>query len=63
MEVGNDKVYDGQFGSNILVVGKTGCGKTHFLQKLTVNKFSGKLIKAEWVNGIDIDKRREAEIQ
>ena len=63
MEVGNDKVYDGQFGSNILVVGKTGCGKTHFLQKLTVNKFSGKLIKVEWVSGIDIDKRREAEIQ
>ena len=63
MEVGNDKVYDGQFGSNILVVGKTGCGKTHFLQKLTVNKFSGKLIKAEWVSGIDIHKRREAENQ
>ena len=63
MEVGNNKIYDGQFGDNILVVGKTGCRKTHFLQKLTVNKFFGKLIKTEWVSGIDINKRREAEIQ
>ena len=63
MEVGNNKIYDGQFRGNILVVGKTGCGKTHFLQKLAVNKFFGKLIKTEWVSGIDINKRREAEIQ
>ena len=63
MEVGNNKIYDGQFGDNILVVGKTGCRKTHFLQKLTANKFFGKLIKTEWVSGIDIDKRGEAEIQ
>ena len=60
MEVGNNKIYDGQFRGNILVVGKTGCGKTHFLQKLAVNKFFEKLIKAELVSGIDIDKRREA---
>ena len=37
--------------------------KNSFLQKLTVNKFFGKLIKTEWVSGIDINKRREAEIQ
>ena len=63
MEVGNGKIYDGQFRGNILVVGKTGCGKTHFLQKIAVNKFFWKLIKTEWVSGIDIDKRREREIQ
>ena len=34
-----------------------------FLQKLDVNNFFRKLIKTEWVSGIDIDKRREAEIQ
>ena len=28
-----------------------------------MNNFFGKLIKTEWVSGIDIDKRREAEIQ
>ena len=27
-------IYDGQFGRNILVVGRTGCGKTNFLEKL-----------------------------
>ena len=63
MEVGNNKIYDGQFRNNILVVGKTGCRKTHFLQKLAVNNFFGKLTKTEWVSGIDINKRREAEIQ
>ena len=63
MEVGNNKIYDGQFTGNTLVVGKTGCGKTHFLQKLAVNNFFGKLIKTEWVSGLDINKRREAEIQ
>ena len=63
MEVGNNKIYDEQFGGNILVVGKTGCGSTYFLQKLAVNKFFGKFIKTEWVSGIDIYKRREAEIQ
>ena len=42
MEVGNNKTYDGQLRGNILVVGITGCGKTHFLQKLAVNKLFGK---------------------
>ena len=63
MEVGNNKIYDGQFRGNMLVVGKTGCRKSHFLQNLAVKKFFGKLIKTEWVSGIDINKRREAEIQ
>ena len=58
MEVGNNKIYDGQFRGNILVVGKTGCGKTYFLPKL-----KRKLIKTEWVKVIHIDKHREAEIQ
>ena len=56
-------VYNGQFSSNILVVGRTGCGKTTFLEKLGLNKFFGDIIKTEWISGIDIDKKREAEIQ
>ena len=32
-------IYDGQFGGNILVVGKTDCGKTYFVQKLGLNNF------------------------
>ena len=63
MEVGNKSIYDERFHGNILVVGKTGCGKTHFLQKLGLNKFLGKLVKTEWVTDIEIDEQREAEIQ
>ena len=44
MEVGNELIYDEQFRGNILVVGKTGCGKTYFSQKLGLNKFFGKLV-------------------
>ena len=55
--------YDGQFRGNILVVGRTGCGKTTFLEKLGLNNFFGNIIKIEWISGIDIDKKREAKIQ
>ena len=57
MEVGNKSIYDGRFPGNILVVGKTECGKTYFLQ------FFGKLVKTESVKGIEIDVQRKAEIQ
>ena len=63
MEAVNRAIYDRQFRGNILVVGKTGWGKTYFLQKLAPNKFFGELVKAEWVSGIKIDDQREAEIQ
>ena len=66
MEAGNKTIYDRQFRGNILVVGIigiTGCRKTCFLQKLALNKFFGKLVKAEWVTWIKIDDQREAEIQ
>ena len=56
-------IYNGQFSGNILVVGRTGCGKTTFLEKLGLNKFFGDIVKTEWISGIDIDKKREAEIQ
>ena len=56
-------IYNGQFHGNILVVGRIGCGKTAFLEKLGLNNFFGNIIKTEWISGIDIDKRREDEIQ
>ena len=56
-------IYNGQFNGNILVVGRTACGKTTFLEKLAINKFFGDIIKTEWVSGIEIDSGREAEIQ
>ena len=56
-------VYDGKFEGNILVVGRTGCGKTGFVQQLGLNKFFGELIQVEWVSYVKLDKRREAQIQ
>ena len=55
-------IYDGQFRGNVLVVGKIGCEKTS-LQKLGINNFFGKILKTEWISGIDINEKREAEIQ
>ena len=34
--------YDGKFEGNILIVGRTGCGKTTFFQNLAKNIFSDK---------------------
>ena len=56
-------IYDGQLYGTVLVVGRTGCGKTMFLEKLGVHNFFGKKIKIEWISGIETDKQREAEIQ
>ena len=56
-------IYDGQFSDNILVVGKTGCGKTYFLQNLDLRNFFGEIVKTEWISGIEISKLREAEIE
>ena len=41
MEVGTKSICNGRFHGNILVVGKTACGKTYFLQKLGLNNFFG----------------------
>ena len=55
--------YNGQFSGNILIVGRTNCGKTKFIEKLGLYNFFGDIIKTEWVSGKNIDKKRESEIQ
>ena len=55
-------IYKDQFGGNILVVGKTGCGKTTFLEKLRINNFFKNLVETEWISGTDIEKR-EAKLE
>ena len=52
-------IYDGEFTGNILVVGKTGCRKTTFLEKLGIHNVFGNLGKTEWISGIDIDKKEK----
>ena len=51
--------YDGRFRGNILVVGRTGCGQTGFVQKLAVNRFFGDIIKAEWVSYVKLDNQEK----
>ena len=55
-------IYDGTFSGNILIVGRTCCGKTYFTQTLAVNRFFGKLKKVEWVWYIELTSAREAEM-
>ena len=38
-------IYNGKFQGNILVLGRTECGKTTFVQKLALYDFFGKLKK------------------
>ena len=59
----DNEIYDGNFVGNILIVGRTGCGKTFFTQKLAVNNFFGKLKKTEWVSYIKLTKERKAETE
>ena len=56
-------IHDGQFRSNVPLIGRTGCGKTYFLQKLGPHNFFGNIVKTEWVSGIEISESRETEIQ
>ena len=46
-----------------MTVGKTGCGKTYFLQKPGLHNFFGKIVKVEGVSSVQLTKSREAEIQ
>ena len=57
-------IYNGQFSGNILVVvGRTNCDKTTFIEKLGLNNFFGDIVKTEWISRISINKKREGEIQ
>ena len=55
--------YDGTFEGNILILGKTGCGKTTFVHNLGSNKLFGKINEAYWVSKIEFSKEREEKIE
>ena len=44
--------FDAKFEGNILVVGKTGCGKTTFVKNLGKNEMFGKINKVTWLSKI-----------
>ena len=59
-----DYTYDGKFEGNVLVVGRTGCEKTTFIQKLGQNKmFGNDIIEVYWVSKIFLSPEREKTIR
>ena len=46
--------YDGRFDGNILVVGRTGCGKTTFVQSLAKDQLFGDIKKVFWIIILEI---------
>ena len=54
---------DGKFEGNVLVVGRTGCGKTTFVQNLARNKLFGDIKEVFWISKIDLSNEREDNIR
>ena len=56
--------YDGKFDGNILIVGRIGCGKTTFAQKLGKNKMlREEILEDFWVSKINLSEEREESIR
>ena len=55
--------YDAWFEGNVLIVGRTGCEKTTFVQNLGKYKMFGKIKEVIWVSKIPISKDREKNIR
>ena len=54
--------YDGKFEGNILIVGRTRCGKTTFVQNLGKNKLFGDIATVYWISKISLSAEREEKI-
>ena len=54
--------FDAKFEGNILVVGRTGCGKTTFVQNLGKNKMFGEIKEVTWLSKIPLSRERENNI-
>ena len=57
-----DYTYDGKFEGNILVVGRTGCRKTTFVQNLGKNRMFGNVKEVIWGSKIILSKEGEEQI-
>ena len=55
----NKYSFDGKFEGNILIVGRTGYGKTTFIQNLGKNRmFENDIIEFFWVSKFFLNKER-----
>ena len=62
MDDGMNYSFDAKFEGNILVVGRTGCGKTTFVQNLGKNKMFGEIKEVIWLSKIPLSREREKNI-
>ena len=53
---------DAKFEQNVLVAGRTGCGKTMFVQNLEKNNMFGEIEEVVWVSKIPLSMEREKRI-
>ena len=51
------------FEGNILIVHRTGCGKTTFVQKLRKNELFGDISTVFWISKISLSEEREEKIK
>ena len=54
---------DGKFEGNILIVRRTGCGKTMFVPNLGKSKLFGDIKEVFWISKIELSRDREANIR
>ena len=60
IDTSREYVYKGKFEGNILVVGRTVCGKTTFIQILgKVGLLGEEIVEVFWVAKIHLSKERE----
>ena len=55
--------YDAKFEGNILVVGRTGCSKTTFVQNLGKNKMFRDIKEVMWISKVSLSTEREYNIR
>ena len=55
--------FDGKFEGNIMIVGRTKCGKTTFVQNLGNNKLFGGIFTVFWTSKISLSEEREKKIR
>ena len=63
MDNGVNYLYHAKFEGNILVVGKTGCGKTTFIQSLGRNKTLGDIKEYQTISKISLSTERKNSIR
>ena len=58
-----EHIYDGKFEGNFLMIGRTGCAKTTFVQNLGRSNLFWDLAEVYWISKIVLSREREDAIR